>query len=302
MYAVIGANGYLGSYVIKNILEQTSDSVIATAMRVDRAKAQDRVTWKYCDVTDAQSIEELVNYLKETGEPVKIVYLAAFHHPDEVQKNPTKAWNINVTSLSTFLAIISASGCCKSLVYSSTDSVYGESEDMYHFVETDPLNPVNFYGHCKCAAEALTVHIGYSVVRFPFLISPSLVYKPHFYDQIVDTVRNGNDMEMFKDSFRSSLSFDNAAYLLVKALEDGRHFEIMNICGDDDLSKYDVGLLIAEREGLDRNKIVPVGMMDKVQANFVSKRATSTLMSNEKLKEMLGIKRIDIFERPVFEK
>ena len=300
MYAVIGANGYLGSYVIKNILEQTTESVIATAMRIDRAKTQERVTWQYCDVTNEQSVEQLTDCLKAAEEPIKIIYLAAFHHPDEVQKNQGQAWNINVTSLSKFLEIIIDRECCQTLVYSSTDSVYGESEGMYHFVETDQLNPVNFYGHCKCAAEALAVHIGYSAVRFPFLISPSLVYKPHFYDQIVETVKSGENMEMFQDSYRSSLSFDNAAFLLVKAIEDGRYFDVMNICGDRDLSKYDVGLLVASRENIDKSKIVPVNMKDKVQANFVSKRAASTLMSNKKIKEMLSIQKIDIFDKPIF--
>lgn len=301
MYAVIGANGYLGSYVIKNILENTNESVIATAMRVDRAKPQDRVSWRYCDITDDQSVEELVTFLQEVGEPVKIVYLAAYHHPDEVQKNKTKAWNINVTCLSKFLEKVSHNECFPKLVYASTDSVYGESENGYHFKETDALKPVNFYGHCKCAAEALTIHSGFSVVRFPFLISPSLVYKPHFYDQIVETIRNGNDMEMYEDSYRSSLSFDNAAYLLVQALEKLNYFEVLNICGDEDLSKYDVGLLIADIEKLDRSKIVPISISDKQQDNFVTKRASSTLMNNARLKELLNIEKIDIFTRPIFQ-
>ena len=299
MYAVIGANGYLGSYVVKNILEQTNESVIATATRPDKAKPLDRVSWRRCDVTDNQSVEDLVAFLHEIGEPVKIVYLAAYHHPDEVQKNKQKAWNINVTCLSRFIEKVSHDEQFSKLVYVSTDSVYGESENRYHFKETDALNPVNFYGHCKCAAEALTIHSGFSVVRFPFLISPSLVYKPHFYDQIVETIRSGKEMEMYEDSYRSSLSFDNAACLLVKALEELEHFDVLNICGDDDLSKYDVALLIADMEGLDKTKIVPISISKK-QDNFVTKRASSTLMDNTRVKNLLNIQRINIFSKPVF--
>ena len=92
MYAVIGANGYLGSYVVKNILELTCENIVATAVRIDRTKPLDRVSWQYCDITDDQSVEDLVAILRGAGEPVKIVYLAAFHHPDEVQKNKLKAW------------------------------------------------------------------------------------------------------------------------------------------------------------------------------------------------------------------
>ena len=168
--------------------------------------------------------------------------------------------------------------------------MYGESINGYHFKETDSLNPVNFYGHCKCVAESLTVHFGFSVVRFPFLISPSLIYKPHFYDEIVETIKQGNKMEMYDDSYRSSISFDNAAYILVKLIEDNVGFSVMNICGDEDLSKYDVGCLIAEKENLPRDKVIPVSI-NKHKEQFSSYRATSTLMSNEVVKKVLGGKR-----------
>ncbi len=36
------------------------------------------------------------------------------------------------------------------------------------------------------------IHQGYQVARFLFLISPSLVYKLHFYDEIVYGIKAGN--------------------------------------------------------------------------------------------------------------
>ena len=36
MYLVIGANGFLGSYMLKNILEKTNDFVIAVARYIER--------------------------------------------------------------------------------------------------------------------------------------------------------------------------------------------------------------------------------------------------------------------------
>ena len=294
MYAVIGANGYLGSYCIKAILELTGESVIATARDLSRVNLQDRVEWVECDIQSESSVDSLIELLSPKDD-LKIIYLAAYHHPDLVEQNRELAWDINVTCLSRFL---NKTSFAQKIYYASTDSVYGDSINGYRFKETDPLTPVNFYGHNKCAAEALMVHLGRNVVRFPFLISPSIIYKKHFYDVIAENIKEGKSFEVFEDSFRSSLSFDNAAKLLIRLMEMENVPQIINVCGDDDLSKYDVGLMVADREGVSRDLIVPVSI-DRPQENFTTKRATSTLMDNNLLKSILGLSRIDIFDEPV---
>jgi len=296
MYSIIGANGYLGSYIKKVILEEASEDLICVDKNVPEKETESRVKWINCDITDRVSVDMVLDELSK-HENLKIVYLAAYHNPDMVEKDPELAWNINVTSLSYF---INKASFAKEIYYPSTDSVYGESENFYHFKESDPLNPVNIYGHNKCAAEAILVHKGRNVVRFPFLISPSLAGKPHFYDRIVESLRNNEPFDMYEDSYRSSLSFENAARLLIALIEKGNREPIVNVCGDKDLSKYDVGLLVAEREGLDPKLIVPVKMGEITVEGFVTKRATSTLMDNALLKEVLDLEYVDIFERPKF--
>lgn len=293
MYAVIGANGYLGSYCINAILKLTNEKVIATARDLNRVNINDRVEWINCDIQSDDSVDRLIERFKNEKN-LKIIYLAAYHNPDKVQENQQLAWDINVTCLSKFL---NKTRFAYKIYYASTDSVYGESIDRYHFVETDSLNPVNFYGHNKCAAEALMVHLGRNVVRFPFLISPSIIYKPHFYDVIVNNIKAGKPFEMFKDSYRSSLSFENAGRLLVSLMEKEDVPQVVNVCGDRDYSKYDVGLIIADREGVSRNLIVPV-CVSQLRENFMTKRATNTLMNNTLLKKILGLTYIDIFDEP----
>lgn len=294
MYSIIGANGYLGSYIRKVILEDTEEELICVDMNIPEKEEDLRVRWLGCDITDRQRVDEILDELRKY-EDLKIVYLAAYHNPDLVEQNPELAWNINVTSLSYF---VNKASFAKEIYYPSTDSVYGESIDFYHFKESDPLNPVNTYGHNKCAAEAVLVHKGRNVVRFPFLISPSLAGKPHFYDRIVEALKEGKSFDMYEDSYRSSLSFENAARLMMALIEKGNRHPIVNVCGDKDLSKYDVGLMVAERENLNKELIVPVKMGEITVEGFVTKRATSTLMDNSLLKEILGLAYVDIFERP----
>ncbi|MBR4470681.1 MAG: sugar nucleotide-binding protein [Erysipelotrichaceae bacterium] len=294
MYSIIGANGYLGSYMKKVILEDTNEGLICVDLNIPETEKEDRVRWVRCDITDRRIVDSVLEELSKY-ENLKIIYLAAYHNPDLVEQNKQLAWNINVTSLSYF---INQADFAKEIYYPSTDSVYGESVDFYHFKEGDPLNPVNVYGHNKCAAEAILVHKGRNVVRFPFLISPSLAGKPHFYDRIVESLRNDQPFEMYEDSYRSSLSFENAARLTVTLIEKENRHPIVNVCGDKDLSKYDVGLMIAEREGFSKDLIVPINMGEIVVEGFVTKRATSTLMDNALLKQILDLDYVDIFERP----
>ena len=51
MYAIIGANGFLGAYFIKNILDKTQDNILAVARTIPQGKFDPRITWVSCDVT-----------------------------------------------------------------------------------------------------------------------------------------------------------------------------------------------------------------------------------------------------------
>ena len=297
MYCIVGANGYLGAYMRKAVLDLTDENILCVDMNIQDNTSQDRVSWHRCDIIDRNSVDELMDKLKGYRD-LKIIYLAAYHNPDLVEKNKELAWNINVTSLSYFM---NKAQFARYIYYPSTDSVYGESDNFYHFKETDVLNPVNFYGHNKAAAEAVMVHLGRNVVRFPFLISPSLCDRPHFYDRIVEALRNNETFEMYEDSYRSSLSFENAARYTIMLIESNNQHQIVNVCGDKDLSKYDVGKMIAIKENLSSDLIVPI-TMDKKMEGFETKRATSTLMDNSLLKKILKLEYVDIFEEPVLEK
>ncbi len=285
MYVVVGANGFLGAYFIKNILEMTNESVLAIA----RHKGQDygsRVEWAECDVTNERDVTLLnENWLKRS-ENNKVLFLAAYHHPDLVEKNPRIAWDTNVTSLSRFMNMADK---VTKFYYPSTDSVYGEGGVEHRFKENEDLHPVNRYGIQKTVAEKLVVSYGYNVVRFPFLIGPSIVtHKKHFYDTIVEALLAGKPFEMFSDSYRSTISFDTAAKLTIELMETKESVpQILNVCGDKAYSKYDVGIKIAEKLGVSKDLVVPISINGS-EGIFEAKRASSTVMDNSLLLDVLN--------------
>lgn len=292
MYLIVGANGFLGSYILKNILEKTQDSVIAVARDIGMVTAHPRIRWVSCDISDAKEVDVLCRDIKCIGD-IKVIFLAACHNPDLVEKNPNQAWNINVTSLSYFVNKLHNIQC---FFYPSSDSVYGNSVGSYKFREGDPLGPVNAYGRQKCAAESIVLWYGHHVVRYPFLIAPSRSpLKKHFYDVIVDTLTAGKEIEMFTDSFRSAISFDTGASILIELIENGHRGvpKLLNICGDDAVSKYEIGIRIAEKLGVDKRLVIPVSVT-KDRRIFATARAQSTLMDNAKVKGLLGLGEIKL--------
>ena len=99
MYAVIGASGYLGSYIIKNILMTTKENIIATTRNMRFGNKNDRVKWMECDVQDDCSVDSIIINVVKADVTFKLICLAAFLHPVQVQYHPALSWDINVTSL-----------------------------------------------------------------------------------------------------------------------------------------------------------------------------------------------------------
>ncbi len=289
MYVVIGANGFIGSYVVKNILNKTKENILALGCNITDWH-NERVTIQNCDITNPEDVKKINDKLV-IEKDLKGIFLAAYHHPDAVKNNPRIAWNVNITALAYCL---NAWPRFNSLIYVSTEMVYGACDINYRFKEDDKVGPVNLYGRHKVIAESIVLGYGYNVVRFPFVIGRSLLAdKFHFYDEIIEKVKSGQNMEMFVDSYKTALDFDTATSLVIDLLEKYNEDipSILNIAGDDILSKYEIGLNIIQKNGLDTSKIIPI-YMEHDNKIFTEKRANCTLLDNSLLKKTLNISSI----------
>jgi len=320
MFLVIGASGYFGSYFLKNILENSDQKIIATYNNSQNLIYQDnpRVKWINFDIANPNKFDEFINnnlpasffdihnkdsnqsyhtslskknegYNSSQDSKYKVIFLSSFHHPEEVEKNREKAFYINVHCLDEFL--LKAKNKIESLYYSSSDSVYGESFNNKIFVESDILNPANTYGRTKALAEQVVLMHGFSVIRYSLLMGQSLIEKKHFYDKITQTIKKKEFIEMYSDSYRSVISFDKASHYTIQLILKHYHAkDIINIAGDDNLSKYEIALGIAKKNNLDTDYIKSTLISNN--QNFGTNRAKNTLISNSKLKKILNLKNI----------
>jgi len=289
-YLIVGASGYLGSYFIQNILQTSDRKIFATYNELSPHLSDERVKWLKLDVTNKEQAQNLFHEMENFDGEFDVIYLSAYHHPDKVEQNPALARKINIEALEFLLENLPK---ISSFYYSSTDTVYGESHNNYHFKEEDAHNPLNEYGRQKSQAEKITLSYGHNVIHYPFLIGPSLTSKPHFFDNILNDLKGGKKLDAFFDSYRSSIDFNQATLLTLELINKHKNIGTINISADDDLSKYDVFLKIAEEFNCDKNLISPISIA-KNNDIFLAKRPASTLLANDKIKNLLKLSEIKL--------
>lgn len=291
MHIIVGANGFLGSYVLKNLVEKTDGRIIATYHGKKESLFSGRVEWVKVDVTDKDDISNLANLAGDISD-CSIFYFSACHNLDLVKKEPEFARNINITALKNFLDVFKGA---KSFWFSSTDCVYGENTDeIPFFKESDITSPVSEYGRQKLEAESIVTSYGFNVARLPFMIGPSILEnKKHFYDNIVEKTVCGEAFTLADGLWRSALDYNSVADILIKLSEKDNTPQILNLCGDESLSKYDVGAIIAKKHNLPKEFIIKTPEAD-IMKLFFETRTSSTAMDNSLLKSILGVDEIKI--------
>lgn len=286
MILIVGC-GYLGSYLTKKFLKNTDESLTVTSRNAEKLQLPSSVRCVYCDVTDIESLINLGDLCRD--EELTVFYLAAQHNVDYVYENPEKAHETNVQGLKSFFDYVPN---IKKLFFASTDCVYGEGKGLsYKFSEKSDLNPINEYGRQKIEAENIVLAKGYTVLRFPFMLGASLGEKLHFYDKICYDLINGETVELIDGMERSVISFSQAAEFMyaLSLLENVP--QIINVCADGVLSKYEIGHIIAKKTGASASSLKRISEEDG-KCFFKDKRASYVAMDNTVLKALLNIEKI----------
>ena len=293
MYLIVGGNGYLGSYLIKNILEETKETIVATYHSGTPFRHDPRIIWHQTDVSQRESVQELYDHtIKVADSPIKCVYLAGYIKPDDVYSNPHLAWDINIGGLVNFLSAFQKDLFC--FYFASTDMAVGESINDYHFKETDAPHPVNLYGQMKLASEHIVHSLDFNVFRFPLMLGRSLIPgRPHFIEHIERVVKNQEHFEILADYYESSLDYDTVASLIVAIVEKyGSCAEkTLHVCGDEKISKYEIAQRFCDTAGLDKSYLKPLAL---IQCSFFKAMRCSILLDNTLIKKLTNRSEIKI--------
>jgi dTDP-4-dehydrorhamnose reductase len=143
------------------------------------------------------------------------------------------------------------------LVHLSSDVVFDGEHAPY--AEDAPLMPIHAYGRAKAEAEGDVR----TAVPDAAVVRTSLVCRREPPDPtsawVLDALRAGEPLTLFTDELRCPIRVDDLAAMLwdlVALPRDGRT-GAWHLVGPDALSRFELGVLLAEANGLDPTGITP---------------------------------------------
>lgn len=263
---VTGGAGFIGSAVIRHIIENTRHSVINVDKLTYAGNLESLISVsnskRYCfERVDICDYPELVRVFGE-HQPDAVMHLAAESHVDRSIQGPAAFIQTNVVGTCTLLEaakeyLTSLDQERRSIFrfhHISTDEVYGDlGPDDPAFVETTAYAPSSPYSASKAAAD----HLVRSWVRtysFPALITNcSNNYGPYQYPEkliplVILSALEGKPLPVYGkgENIRDWLYVDDHARALCLILERGRLGETYNIGGHCELKNIDVVNKICE--------------------------------------------------------
>ena len=231
---------------------------------------------------DLESVDHLIRAF-ETIQPQIVIHTAGLTNVEKCEATPNLAHHINVV-----LAANVAQACAKlglPMAHISTDHLFSGEASLVD--ERHPVAPRNVYGRTKAEAEirVLEAHAQTLVIRTNFYgWGPS--YRSSFSDVVIEALRSGKELTLFKDVFYTPILIETAARA-VHDLINLKASGVFNVVGDERISKYEFGLKIAREFNLDSSRITPGFLAD--QAALVQ-RPHDMSLSNQKTCNLLGRK------------
>jgi dTDP-4-dehydrorhamnose reductase len=199
--AIIGPNGQLGT---------------------DLVKAFTNANWNVTPLTHAEiSVEnaESVYVALKNAQTDWVINTAAFHKVDECEKDSQKAWEINAYGAKNIA--VAAEGLGIRSVFISSDYVYSGNKGG-SYSESDPVSPINAYGHSKAAGEAVTLAASDKnlVVRIAsvFGAAGSSGKGGNFVETIINKAKAGDPLSVVDDIVMSPTYTVDAAQKILELL------------------------------------------------------------------------------------
>lgn len=147
---VTGGSGYIGSVVVKRLLERGVETVVFDDLvRGHRRNVPSGVRLIEGDLRDAGAIRTALGAVR----PDAVMHFAAYALVGESMANPMMYFANNVKGGVNLLEAMEAAGCGR-LIFSSSCATYGVPETL-PIEETSPQRPTNPYGQSKLMFEQM---------------------------------------------------------------------------------------------------------------------------------------------------
>ncbi|WP_327669490.1 MULTISPECIES: sugar nucleotide-binding protein [unclassified Streptomyces] len=229
---VVGGSGFLGTELVHQA-SAAGHSVAATF--ATRPCAGPEATWHRADLRDGDHVEEIVASLA----PCVVINASS----------GSANWAVTAEG-SVRLAMTAAKYDCR-LVHVSSDAVFSGTRVRYD--ESCRPDPVTPYGAAKAAAETgiRLLDPDAVIARTSLIIGDIQSEHVRLVHDLATGSRSG---ALFTDDIRCPVHVDDlAAALLELAFTDA--CGVHHLAGADAVSRHRLGVLIAQRDGLDASRL-----------------------------------------------
>lgn len=257
---VTGGAGFIGSAVVRHIIESTQDNVVnvdkltyaGNLESLESVENNPRYAFEQVDICDAKALARVF----EHHQPDAVMHLAAESHVDRSIDGPAAFIETNIVGTYTLLEAARAywntlndeRKAAFRFHHISTDEVYGDLEGTDDlFTETTPYAPSSPYSASKASSDHL-VRAWLRTYGLPTIVTNcSNNYGPfHFPEKLIPLMilnaLDGKPLPVYGNGqqIRDWLFVEDHARALYKVVTEGKVGETYNIGGHNEKANIDV--------------------------------------------------------------
>jgi dTDP-4-dehydrorhamnose reductase len=284
---VTGASGLLGLNLALSAAGRTSAAEPAGAHEVFGVTHHHPLHNAPFHVLQADLLEHgTLERLLDTVQPDCVIHCAALTNLDDCEADPDLAHRLNAELPGRLAALVAKGGARAKpiqLVHISTDAVFDGTRGNYG--EEDAPSPLGVYARTKLAGErAVAAANPQAIIARVNLYGWSLMGRRSLAEFFFNNLSAGKRVMGFTDVFFCPLLANDLAGILVSMLEE-QLSGLYHVVSREATSKYDFGVAVARRFGLDEGLITPTPV---AASGLQAPRSPNLTLRTDKLAAALG--------------
>lgn len=257
---ITGGAGFIGSAVIRYIIENTQDSIVnvdkltyaANLLSLQSLESNPRYCFEHVDICERKELARVF----EQHQPDAVMHLAAESHVDRsiegatafIQTNIMGTYALLETARSYWDRLNGEKKAAFRFLHISTDEVYGDLENKEDlFTEKSPYKPSSPYSASKASSDHL-VQAWHRTYDLPAIITHSsnnygfFQYPEKLIPLMILNALKGKSLPVYGDGLqiRDWLFVEDHAKALYKVLKEGKVGETYNIGGNCEKANIEI--------------------------------------------------------------
>lgn len=251
---ILGASGFLGSYLREYLDKNTNHNVTGT---YNCRKTEGLI---FSDTLDLKSLTKTLQDIK----PDVVLFLTGTKDVKRCEVEPEHAIDLNVQSVRNYIDACRISGLKPCTVFFSTDYVFDGQHGRY--TSDSVANPNTVYGITNLLAEKV---LRSSELNGVILRVSAVMGKTHgFYRWLEDSLVTNQEVSLFNNTFFSPTSVGHLCRFVEGFIENdssnSNSMKVINFSDGYRMTRYQFGCIVAQKKGF------PLKLVQPANANIES--------------------------------